>query len=631
MTTALDFEEELSIQEGGWRGRIITFGILLLAGAFAIAAVYYFFLRGEEEVARATEDIEVTRSTINSNLLISGTADTQLNSDLVFQTAGKVAAIDVNVGDTVRQGQVLAQLESEDLANNVDSASANLVAAQLKLNDLLDGSSDAEIAAANQGVAQADAALVKAQNDYNTLLEGATAPELAAAQQAVSAAEAQVASAQAAREKLENTPSNSDIVAAEAAVTQAESALTAAENSAASAENTVDSAEASLKIAEATYCISDGTPSFCAVPSAPISSGDASIVDSAIGSADATLRSAASGVISANATFLNAENGADSAAAAVDSAQNALDSANEKLDAVEEGPSDEDIAASDAALNSAIAGLDSARAKLDDVNDGPTDATISTALAGIESARATLDSAQAKLAEALRGPEANAIEQARQAVATARLTVEAAQIRLKNAQIIAPFDGTVAAVNIAEGEFTSTATQEPAIVLLTPDRVELQMDVGETDYASVKVGQGGVVLFDGLPGKPYPFSITSIGLTPTVNQGVVTYPVKASIVILPDNPRPAPGMNGRGQLTTDSKPDILVVPPRAIRRRGAEQVVDVRRGDTVETVVVTTGLTDNERVEVLTGLEEGDMVVVPRLVIGEEGPQAQPTLPGGIR
>jgi HlyD family secretion protein len=143
-----------------------------------------------------------------------------------------------------------------------------------------------------------------------------------------------------------------------------------------------------------------------------------------------------------------------------------------------------------------------------------------------------------------------------------------------------------------------------------------------------------VAIFDGIPGRPYPFTIREIGLSPVVNQGVVTYEVKGDLVILDGSPPPAPGMNARGQLTTESKPDVLVIPPRAIRLRGVEQIVDVKReGGSVEQVV-TTGATDNEQVEILTGLQEGDVVLVVTLTSTEDGgptPVTESTLPGGIR
>jgi hypothetical protein len=195
-------------------------------------------------------------------------------------------------------------------------------------------------------------------------------------------------------------------------------------------------------------------------------------------------------------------------------------------------------------------------------------------------------------------------------------------------------------VNIKPGEFfgggaiASAEGGGGAIVLLTPDRITLTMSVGETDYRAVKVGQAGGALFDGIPGAVYPFTIQSIGLAPTVTQGVVSYEVTADIIVLGENPRPAPGMNARGQIITDSKPDILVLPQRAIRVRGTEQVVDVKTDSGTEERVITTGVNDGTNVEIVSGLEEGDIVTVVTLRSAgteAEEAEAEPTLPGGVR
>ena len=186
-------------------------------------------------------------------------------------------------------------------------------------------------------------------------------------------------------------------------------------------------------------------------------------------------------------------------------------------------------------------------------------------------------------------------------------------------------------MNLSLGEFTSTSA-EPPIVLLTPEAIVLKMNIGETDYQQVKLDQTGVALFDAIPGRPYPFRVIEIGLAPTVTQGVVTYAVTASLVLPPDAPRPAPGMSANGQIVTDSKVDVISVPPRAIRRSGGDQVVDVRRdGEVVEQIVVT-GASDNNNVEILEGLAEGETLVVPALIGGGDGGNAPaPTLPAGIR
>lgn len=633
---AIDLDDDLTIKESPWRGRIITLAIVVGIAAAIGAGLYFFYFKDDSTtLTRATEDLEVKRATINQTLIISGTADAEFNSNLIFQASGKVDKVNVKVGDAVKQGDVLASLESDDLANNLQSTRANLRLAQLKLEDLLDGASAAELAGADQAVAQAQSAVVKAKNDQKDMLDGATVAELAALEQAVAGAEAQLAGAESSREKLDNSPSAADLAAAEAGVAAARTGLTAAENSAASAQNGVIAAAAALTLDESTYCALDSAPAFCTTRVAPISGADAALMNTALISATPGVPGAAAGVIAGNASYLGAENSADSAAAAVDSAEDALTSAEKKLAAANDGPTSEDKAAADAAVTSAEAALNAAQKKLADVKDGATDLQRANAQTAIDSAEAALEAALAKRAEAVRGPDANQIAQAQQGAALAQLTVEAAQIRVKNAQIIAPFDGVVASINAKPGEFFAAASASgAAIVLLTPERLIMKMSVGETDYANIRPNQVGGVLFDSIPGKIYPFRISEIGLSPSITQGVVTYTVKASLVLPADAPRPSPGMNARGQIITDSKPDVLVVPPRAIRKSGNDQVVDVRRDGGVEEQIVTTGATDSAQVEILTGLNEGDVVVVASLTsTGRPGatPKPEPTLPGNVR
>jgi len=56
VAATFDLDDELTIDENPWRGRVISLAILLLVVAFSAAAVYYFFFREDATVARATED-----------------------------------------------------------------------------------------------------------------------------------------------------------------------------------------------------------------------------------------------------------------------------------------------------------------------------------------------------------------------------------------------------------------------------------------------------------------------------------------------------------------------------------------------------------------------------------------------
>jgi HlyD family secretion protein len=626
--TTLDLDDELPLEEGGWRRRIITLAVLLGALIAAPIAAFYLLFNSSAANTRPTQDVKVSRATINESLVISAVASAQLDSDLTFQSSGRVAQVDVKVGDAVKQGQVLATLESDDLANATQRARSDLRAAQLKLDDLAAGSTASQLAGANQAVASADAALMKAANAQHDLVNAPTAADLAAAQQAVAAAQAQLTTAQSNRQTLGAAPSAADLAGAQAAVASAQVALTAAQQGAASAHNVVTTASASLQAAEAAYCAADGSPAFCSSPVAPISQADATLLDGGLSGAHATLASA---VIAANSTYLNAVNSAASADAGVTSAQAALNAAQQKLSQLQSGPTSQAIASADAAIASAASALNAAQAKLANLQAGPTDSQRSDAQAAVDSAQADLKAAAAKRDDAVRGPTQNEVDQAREAVVAAQLGVDAANIRLHDAQIVAPFDGTVAQINAKPGEFSSQASTTPAIVLLTPDALLLTMNIGETDYSNIRVGKAGGVVFDGIPGQVYPFAITEVGLNPTVTQGVVTYPVKASLVVREGQPRPAPGMNARGQIIAESHPNVLAIPPRAITRRGGDQVVQIRRGGVVGDQVVTTGVSDNNNVEVLSGLNEGDVIVVPALTSASSGPTPQPTLPGGVQ
>jgi multidrug efflux pump subunit AcrA (membrane-fusion protein) len=827
----MNLGEQLVIQESRWRGRLISLG--LLAGAAIVAGIlaYAFFFRDESEEARATEDITVGRATINANLIVSGVAEAQLISDLSFQSGGRVENVNVKVGDKVSPGDVLAQLESDDLANSVQTAQAQLALAQARLDalvedvtaaelaaadqsvasaeasvnraardiaelfdapdevqlaaeeqaiasaqntldqarrdrdELLDGPTAAEVASAEQVVVSAQVALDQANRDRATLLEGPTAAqrasadqavasaqaalnqaqralddlragpsaaERATAEQAVAAAEANLESAQASLDRLTAPPSAASIAAAEAQVVAAEQGLLGAQTALDNARANVTSSELALRTAGASYCILRPGDDVCNPFDVPFTDEDVdelltlltkpgtdpAIFDdignliqrnssyeaalTSIGTAQGQLVAAQASLDAAHASLDALFDGPDAqdlaaAESAVTAAEENLRLAQLRLDELLAGPDAEDVAnaedgvvAAQASLDAAIANrddlldgadaddvaraddairsaeavLNSAEARLADLVEPPTDAEVARVEGNIASAeaslaaattrrddllappdpndiesaqdaeasaRAALESAIANRNEAIEGPRESIVEQDRQSVRAAQLSVTAAQLRVRDAQIISPFEGTVAAVNLRPGEFVGVGSATPAIVLLTPNALVLDMQLGETDYPNVKLNQTGVVLFDALPGRPYAFTVTELGLSPTVTQGVVTYEVTGALILPDDAPRPAPGMSANGQIVTESRQDVIAVPPRAIRRRGTEQVVDVRRADAIVEQVVATGLSDANNVEVLSGLEEGDVLVVPVLVTGGSGPERQPTLPSGIR
>jgi HlyD family secretion protein len=93
-------------------------------------------------------------------------------------------------------------------------------------------------------------------------------------------------------------------------------------------------------------------------------------------------------------------------------------------------------------------------------------------------------------------------------------------------------------------------------------------------------------------------------------------------------------MNGAAMVTTAEKTNVLVVPSQAIRQRGGNSVVDVLVDGKPEARTIRTGTSDTTNTEITSGLEVGDLVILPgtaRTASESATPEGGEDLPGGIR
>jgi RND family efflux transporter MFP subunit len=167
--------------------------------------------------------------------------------------------------------------------------------------------------------------------------------------------------------------------------------------------------------------------------------------------------------------------------------------------------------------------------------------------------------------------------------------------------------------------------------LVDPSAVRIDVTVDETDVAKLAVGKSATMTFDALPGRPFRGTVISVSPTGTLSQGVVTYPVSINIdsrdQVLPG------GMTASATITIDEKNDVLVVPLRAVRRQGRDQVVELLSpdGKTV-TRPVKTGVQNDQFVEITDGLQEGDQIMVQATTTrSPTAPGPGPGVPGGGR
>ncbi len=602
---AEDYDDFLEEGRPHWRRRLIVLTTLLIVAVVGAVALWATVFRGGGTTAAQTQTTKVTLGTISKTISTSATTLAQSTANLSFGASGKVTAVNVKLGQAVKQGDVLAEIEADSLQNSVTNAQVSLANAQAKLNTLLQGSTASQLTSADQSVVQAQVSYDQAVQALQDLYNGPTASALSAAQQSITQAQSQVTQAQNARTKLDTTSSDA-VTAAEAAVEKARAALDSAERAATNAAADYQDCQTSPPASDLT-CRTDSAKK-------------------------------------------------DDANAAVNLAEDVLATAKDNLATAKDGPTAADIASAEAAITSAQQGLQTANDKLAELTAPPTDEAVQQAQDKISTAAAGLSAAQAKRDEVYAGSTSADLQAQQSQVQLAQLSLTQANKALEGAQLVAPFDGSVAALNINVGDTagsnpSSSSSTSAAIVLNTPNAVILNVTVSESDLPNVKAGQSGTASFDAITGTVFPIIIDSVGSNPTTTQGVVTYQARAHIVAgqaaaqgaggftgRSRNPsagqtpqaqgtpsatpnaaptavavaKPVPGMNATVSITTAQSQNVLVVLTAAIQSSGAEKVVTIQNDDGSTTrQVVETGLSDGTNTAVTNGLQEGQTVVIP--------------------
>lgn len=262
-----------------------------------------------------------------------------------------------------------------------------------------------------------------------------------------------------------------------------------------------------------------------------------------------------------------------------------------------------DIAASSQAvtLQQATADYESALATYRQKTAGATDDQIKTAEASVSNAKSQLDNK-------LNGAATNDAKIQAESLKQAQADLDKAKLNLEGAIIKAPYDGVVATIAGNPGEQVSAGTAVVTLVDLGSLKVDASVD--EVDIAKIKVGQTVDYTLDALPEKRFKGKVTSVSPSAVIQQGVASYPIVLEIVQDTDSSL-KPGMTTSANVVISQKDGVLVVPARAVKRRGNDRVVDIpAAGGKTEQKVVKVGLSNDQMIEIQDGVAEGEKVVI---------------------
>ncbi len=257
---------------------------------------------------------------------------------------------------------------------------------------------------------------------------------------------------------------------------------------------------------------------------------------------------------------------------------------------------------SDSSLAQTEIGVDIAEANASaTANNGPSESQLA-------SASAQLVSAQAKLDALLSGPSDDEFRQAQIAAETAQLAYDAAQQSLDDTEIVAPFDGIVAAVNIVAG---SLPPASGAITLIDTSGYTITLAVDEKDITQIAVGQPVSLTLQALSGASVTGSVTRIDPAPTLSGQLVSYNVE--VTLGGDTPGMRPGMTGVADVILEQVENVLVLPNRFVTVDATSQAATVKvqtAAGAYQDVAVTLGRRTDSESEIIGGLSVGQTVVI---------------------
>lgn len=222
-----------------------------------------------------------------------------------------------------------------------------------------------------------------------------------------------------------------------------------------------------------------------------------------------------------------------------------------------------------------------------------------------------------KDAEDLLDTYQDAMAQAEESLESAQSKVDSTKESYDNYTITAPISGQVITKSVKEGDTISRnsgSSDTTLAVIYDLSQLTFEMSVDELDVRSVQVGQKVSVTADALEGQTFTGTVTNVSLESVQSNGVTNYPVT---VTLDETGDLLPGMNVDGVILLDQTEDALMIPIDSLMRGNRVYVKD----DTVKeaagsvpagfrAVEVETGLTNDDYVEIVSGLSEGEEVYV---------------------
>lgn len=312
--------------------------------------------------------------------------------------------------------------------------------------------------------------------------------------------------------------------------------------------------------------------------------------------------------------------------ASINSAATAVDSANEYLKVIRKATPhvDSQVTAAENSVSGAQSQYEQAQESARSQTDGAAGAYEQALNNQSTSYWSNLNSVQAAQAQ-MKITQKN-IEQAENQLALSRINLELATLDINKNKLTAPYDGIVLESNFSNGVYAGPG---PAISIIS-SVFEVKSDINETDIAKIKIGQEVNITLDAYPDQNFPGKVSLISPISKNIAGIITF----EVTVKPDdinNPSFMYGISANLEIATLKIENVFLVPAESVYEENGIKYVDVKdsaaeSGNGFKKIEVTTGASDYNNTEILTGIKEGDVIYASPVQLPVAGAKQ-----GGIR